>query len=149
MSDEYKSYKISILYDSRDTWTESARSSFLRVAPFYVKTLRNDFVEKICMEITKIILKNENLEEDGLEEDDFCLEMGYMKDGSLDETFVDVETTKNLYEFLKTHHKYAVYQMSSGKYWSRIYISIVETDDTILCVELTGSQIRELLNKRM
>lgn len=124
-----KTYKFNIFKDEREIWTESSLSPFVNIEPIYITSDDSDFIKKVFTFLANIILTEiyYNCDKDKLE-------FKFLKDDYLYGNEISVEFSNemsnksDIINLLWEHKDLCIYQISTGKYWSRIYISLKETE---------------------
>jgi hypothetical protein len=123
-----QTYKFNLFKDERDIWTESSLSPFINIEPIYIQVDTNkdtdtaNFEYGIFKLLAGCILDNDNYSDE--------LEFGNLLSHWTYENFNEVMFPNNpssesdLIKFLIQHKELSIYQISTGKYWSRVYISL-------------------------
>lgn len=131
-------YKLNIFKDERDIWTEFVVGSFMNIEPIYIKSDDDNFTKKIFTILAEVILDSNNSD---ISSHEFRYLNGYYtnENESIVE-FPNISSSKlSIINLLLDHTDLIIYQISTGKYWSRIYISLEKTN--IKGCEYTHSEL--------
>lgn len=122
-----KTYKINLFHDERDIWTESSLSPFVNIEPIYVQTNDDDFIKNIYTIIIDYLLNDYKYI--GHEE---ILTFNYYIGIYMNECYEKVEFKRNekdnIINFLCEHSNLCSFQISTGKYWALLYMSVKESN---------------------
>lgn len=124
-------YKLNILKDSRDTWTESSLNPFVNINPIYINisdTQKDEFIPLIFEMISKCIIDLNDTFSSGcyLGSD---LDFRIIHKKNMSECKVVVENDINSIVDFLTNNTISIYQKSTGKYWCRYYIEFSESSN--------------------
>jgi hypothetical protein len=122
-----KTYKINLFHDERDIWTESSLSPFVNIEPIYVQTNNDNFIKNIYTMIIDYLLNDYEYIK--------CqktLTFKYYNGHYTNECYEIVEfkpnERDNIINFLCEHSDLCSFQISTGKYWAILYISVNESN---------------------
>ena len=113
-------YKLNIFEDSRETWTETSLSAFVRINPIYILVPNSDekFINLIKKQIAKKIKLLGIYGDDSV---DFRIGKKNFQYDYDERKIIVPNNIDSIIEVLKTN-PFVIYQRSTGKYWQRFYI---------------------------
>jgi hypothetical protein len=121
-----KTYKVNLFHDERDIWTESSLSPFVNIEPIYVKTDDDDFIKNIYTIIIDYLLND--YEYIKCQE---TLTFNYYDGPYTNESYENIKFTFNekdkIINFLCENSNLCSFQISTGKYWAVLYMSVKES----------------------
>lgn len=115
-----ENYKLNIIKDSRDSWSESLLEPFTRINPIYISTMEpNDiFKKRVLTIVANIIINLNSCDLDNLE--------FYMISEYSEEEIIIKNDFDSILKLL-LENNLLIYQHATGKYWQRYYISLTKT----------------------
>lgn len=131
MNNNMKVFKFNIFNDKKEIYTKSSISPFLNINPIYIKSDDENEINKILTFVVEFIFSD-----DFTYKNTSILKFQFIEDGYsyIEEKIINIqffniiENINEIKNFFLQRHDFIILELSSGKYWNKVYISLEETE---------------------